>query len=139
MCYFFTGRLVTDLVGFKIGLVWGSDHHNAKNKKRSEPFVHRLQHIICHPFFRGNLLWMRLALQWSTICRTDDRRRHLLNGSKGDVFLRMLAEVMHRAQSEDCRLRAGALRRVALRFYRQEYMEYGVEDPGWSVLMEGIE
>lgn len=139
ICYFFTGRLVTDIVGFKIGLVWGSDHHNAKNKKWSEPFIQRMQYLICHPFFRGSLLWMRLALQWSAICRTDDRRRHLLNGSKGDVFLRMLAEVMQHAQRKDRRMRPGALRRVALRFYQQEYMEYGDEDPDWSVLMEGIE
>lgn len=139
-CYFATGYLVTDIVGFKTGLIWSSDHTSAKNQKWSDTFIERMQKIIFHPFFRGNMLWMRLALQWSVICRTDDRRMHLLNGAKGDIFLRMLTEVMYNVWRREEPVRPSAQRRLALRLYNQEYRtSHGMQDPDWSALMEGIE
>lgn len=138
-CYLATGCLVTDIVGFKTGLVWSSDFSRVMNQRWSDTFIERMQRIICHPFFRGNVLWMRLALQWSVICRTDDRRVHLLNGAKSDVFLRMLSEVMFEVQSDSDPVRPSALRRLALRLYKQEHAYQKVRDPDWSELMEGIE
>lgn len=126
----FTGRLVTDVLGLSTGLVYKGQ------KKWPDSFCQPLHTYLCLPFMRGNVMRLRLALQWAVICRTNDRRRHYLNGCEQDVFLRMLAEVMHH---QDGTVGPATLRRIALRLYMDKFGQHGDEEPEWSALMANIE
>lgn len=94
ICYFITGGLATDIIGLTTGLVYSSNSALAKNDHWSTTFAERIQPIIAHPFFQGSIPWIRLAIQWAVVCRTDDHRRHVFDkGCDNDVFLQILKEV----------------------------------------------
>ncbi|KAJ4417884.1 hypothetical protein N0V82_005941 [Gnomoniopsis sp. IMI 355080] len=128
--YRFAGRLVTDVIGLSTGVV-----HDGQ-KSWPDTFARPLQTYLCLPFMQGNVMRLRLALQWAAICRDDDRRKHYLNGCEQDVFLRMLSEVMDR---QDGTMSPAALRRVALRLCLNKFGAYGDEEPQWSALLSNIE
>lgn len=126
----FGGRLITDVIGFNTGLVFEG------HKTWPDTFIRPLLIYLCLPFMRGDVMRLRLALQWAVICRDNDRRQHYLNGCTSDMFLRILAEVMH---TQDGTLEPAVLRRIALRIYRAKMGEDGFIEPEWSVLMGHIE
>lgn len=129
-CFRFTGRLVTDVIGLNTGLVYEG------SIRWPDTFIRRLHVYLCLPFMRGDVMKLRLALQWAVICRDDDRRCHYLNGCATDIFLRILAELVDR---QDGTVEPAVLRRVALRIYMAKYAGDGVVEPEWSVLMDNIE
>lgn len=126
----FTGRLVTDVIGLDTGLVYEG------RRRWPDTFIRPLHVYLCLPFMRGDVMKLRLALQWAVICRNNDRRRHYLNGCQQDIFLRVLAEMMY---CQDGTVEPEVLRRVALRIYMAKFGAEGGVEPEWSVLMGRIE
>lgn len=132
-CFRFLGCLASDVVGYKNRLVYGSNAHRGKNAYWSEAFCKGLQYVMLHPHFRKNTAHMGLALQWASICRTDDRRKHSLNGCHNDVFLMALQDVINSTPGE-----APAVQlEVALLLYKDSFP--GEDDPAWFQLLMGID
>lgn len=134
ICYWLTKGLATDIIGVTKGLVYFSEAGAAKNNRWSLTFTQRLQVVIAHPFFQGQIPWIRMAIQWAAICRKDDHASHVFGkGCENDVFLRILAEVY---QWQTGRHRPSTMRMLAHNLYVQRY------SPAvslWSTLMGHIE
>lgn len=99
-CFRFLGCLASDIVGRKNHLVYGTNSHRGNNAYWSQSFCQGLQRLMLHPHFRSNTAKMGLALQWASICRTDDCREHSLNGWQCEVFLMILQDVIRAAPGE---------------------------------------
>lgn len=91
-CFRFLHCLASDIVGRRNRLVYGTNR--GRNAFWSDNFCNMLHYVMLHPHFRKCTSSMGLALQWAVICRTDDRRKHCLNGCEEDVFLMILQDVI---------------------------------------------
>lgn len=132
-CFRFLGCLASDIVGRKNHLGYGSNSHRAKNACWSESFCKVLQCVMLHPHFRKSTAKMGLALQWASICRTEDGRNHTLNGCSGDAFLMMLQDVINCAPGQP----AAVQLEVAHLIYKQECP--GEDPPAWYQLLVNID
>lgn len=132
-CFRFLGCLASDIVGRKNNLVYGTNSHRGKNAYWSESFCQGLQYLIFHPHFNKSTAKMGLALQWASICRTQDSRKHSLNGYHGDVFLMMLQDVIQSAPGEPPAVQL----EVARLLYKEE--SPGEDEPVWYNLLVGID
>ncbi|KAG6362046.1 hypothetical protein INS49_010275 [Diaporthe citri] len=114
--YKFMGCLATDIVGPKTYLRFHSDH----------------------PVFKGDPGKLALAIQWTVICRTKDRRRWRLSGcGSDDPFLSILKAVVERSQ--DGTKSPRMLRRMALGIYKERHPTQGFQDPLWNQFLQRIE
>lgn len=132
-CFRFLGCLASDIVGRKSHLVYGSNSKRGKNAFWTLQFCRGLQYLMMHPHFRGSTVKMGLALQWAAICRTEDGRRHALNGCGNDIFLMILQDVINAAPGE----RPAVQLEVAHLLYKKEppYEEI----PPWYQLLTNID
>lgn len=132
-CFRFLGCLASDVVGYKNRLVYGSNQHRSKNAHWSEGFCKGLQYVMLHPHFRRSTAEMGLALQWASICRTDDRRTHVLNGCNSNVFLMALQDVINSTPAEVPAVQL----EVARLLYKDSFP--GEDEPAWFQLLMGID
>lgn len=132
-CFRFLGCLASDVVGYKNRLVYGSNQHRSKNAHWSEAFCKGLQYVMLHPHFRKSTAEMGLALQWASICRTDDRRKHLLNGCRSNMFLMALQDVINSTPGEVPAVQL----EIARLLYKDSFP--GEDEPAWFQLLMGID
>ncbi|ROV89449.1 hypothetical protein VMCG_10231 [Cytospora schulzeri] len=134
--YRFTGRLATDIIGPKTYLEFKSGSVLGKHAKWTPRFCEHLLTIVVHPWFNFSTAKMALAIQWSVICRTDDRRVYRLSGCDDDMFLLELASVAQ--QEQDGTKTAPELRELACSRHMGKFPDES-EPPRWSQFMEFIE
>lgn len=136
--YKFMGCLATDIVGPKTYLRFHSDHATSRNRFWAAPFCQKLSAMIVQPVFKGDPGKLALAIQWTVICRTKDRRRWRLSGcGSDDPFLSILKAVVERSQ--DGTKSPRMLRRMALGIYKERHPTQGLQDPLWSQFLQRIE
>lgn len=88
--------------------------------------------------FAANPEKLALAIQWTVICRTGDRRKWRLSGCNDeDEFLRILGEVVQ--QSQDGTESPQTLRLMALRLFKRRYPTRGGDNPLWCQFLQRIE
>lgn len=136
--YKLMGCLATDIVGPKTYLVFHDDHATSKIRFWPTRFCRKLSNLIVQPVFAANPEKLALAIQWTVICRTGDRRKWRLSGCNDeDEFLRTLKEVVE--QSQDGTETPQTLRVMALRLFKREYPARGGDDPLWCHFLHRIE
>lgn len=136
--YKFMGCLATDIVGPKTYLRFHSDHATSKNRFWAAPFCQKLSAMIVQPIFKGDPGKLALAIQWTVICRTGDRRKWQLSGCGSDEpFLHILKAVVERSQ--DGTKGPRKLRRMALGVYNERHPTPGFQDPLWNQFLQRIE
>lgn len=136
--YKFMGCLATDIIGPKSYLVFHDDHAASKARFWATRFCRKLSSLIVQPVFAANPERLALAIQWTVICRTGDRRKWRLSGCNDeDEFLRILKEVV--GQSQDGTEDPRTLRLMALRLFKRKYGTRGGEDPLWCQFLQRIE
>lgn len=136
--YKFMGCLATDIVGPKSYLVFHDDHATSKTRFWATRFCRKLSNLIVQPVFAANPEKLALAIQWTVICRTGDRRKWRLSGCNDeDEFLRILGEVIE--QSQDGTESPQTLRLMALRLFKRKYPTRGGGSPLWCQFLQRIE
>lgn len=136
--YKFMGCLATDIVGPKSHLRFHSDHITSKNRFWASPFCQKLSALIVQPIFQGKAGKLALAIQWTVICRTKDRRKWRLSGcGSDDPFLHILRSMVQ--QYQDGTKTPKKLRRMALEVYKSRYPTEGFQDPLWCQFLQRIE
>lgn len=136
--YKFMGCLATDIVGPKSHLRFHSDHSTSKNRFWASPFCQKLSALIVQPIFQGKAGKLALAIQWTVICRTRDRRKWRLSGcGSDDPFLHILRPMVQ--QYQDGTKTPKKLRRMALEVYKSRHPTEGFQDPLWCQFLRRIE
>lgn len=136
--YKFMGCLATDIVGPKSHLRFHSDHITSKNRFWASPFCQKLSALIVQPIFQGKAGKLALAIQWTVICRTKDRRKWRLSGcGSDDPFLHILRPMVQ--QYQDGTKTPKKLRRMALEVYKSRHPTEGFQDPLWCQFLQRIE
>ncbi|KAK7719986.1 hypothetical protein SLS64_002167 [Diaporthe eres] len=136
--YKFMGCLATDIVGPKSYLVFHDDRATSKTRFWATRFCRKLSNLIVQPVFAANPEKLALAIQWTVICRTGDRRKWRLSGCNDeDEFLRILGEVVE--LSQDGTESPQTLRLIALRLFKRKYPTRGGDNPLWCQFLQRIE